>query len=72
MRLIDADELIMCLEHGVWNSAVEVVKEQPTAYDVENVVEQLKKLPRDSTWNPYSDNINREKAVEVVRAGGKE
>lgn len=65
MRLIDADELIMCLEHGVWNSAVEVVKEQPTAYDVEKVMEQVNEL-----WKrPVFDKAELER---VIRAGGKE
>lgn len=30
MRLIDADELIKCLDNCVWNDVTEVVREQPT------------------------------------------
>ena len=50
MRLIDADELINILEWNKGrekdamvsiNSLIELVKARPTAYNVDNVVEQL-------------------------------
>ena len=43
---------------------------QPTAYDVEAVVGQLEELPRCSTWNHNSDNIDRIRAIEIVKGGG--
>lgn len=46
MRLIDADDLIKQLEEGVWNSAVEEVKNQPTAYDADAVVRELEELAK--------------------------
>ena len=53
MRLIDADELINILE---WNkeqekdalvsinSLIKLIKERPTAYDVNKVIEELKEM----------------------------
>lgn len=46
-RLIDTDDLIKMLEEGVWNDVVEVVNEQPTAYDVDKVAEQLERRERE-------------------------
>lgn len=43
---------------------------QPTAYDVDKVLEQLEELPICSTWNHNSDNISRKSAIEIVRSGG--
>lgn len=47
-----------------------MIKWQPTAYDVDKVVEQVNALPKCSTWNHNSDNVSRVKAVEIVKAGG--
>lgn len=49
-----------------------MLREQPTAFDVEEVIEQLKALPRASTWNHNSDNINLDKAIEIVKRGGRD
>ena len=51
---------------------IEMIVEQPTVFDVEEVIEQLKALPRGSTWNHNSDNINRDKAIEIVKRGGRD
>lgn len=51
---------------------VRLIDEQPTAYDVEKVVEELEKLPRDSSWNHNSNNINRSNAIDIVKRGGVE
>lgn len=51
---------------------MKAVEEQPTAFDVEEVIEQLKALPRGSTWNHNSDNINLDKAIEIVKRGGRD
>ena len=81
MRLIDADALIEFIDAGhlrhpgeLTFSEVDVnmLREQPTAFDVEEVIEQLKALPRGSTWNHNSDNINRYKAIEIVKRGGRD
>lgn len=47
MRLIDADKLIKILDMGsgtaIEDALLGIVKSQPTAYDVDKVVEQLEK-----------------------------
>lgn len=84
MRLIDADALIEAMkktesEHEnamtcpSWWSAFNVISEQPTAYDIDNVVEELK---TDSSVKLYgsgnSDNylIPVKRAIEIVEQGG--
>lgn len=80
--MIDADKILGRLL--AWNTSDDVDKtlrrftlgriiEQPTAYDIGKVVEQLK---TDSSVKLYgSGNINNylislEKAIEIVKAGG--
>ena len=81
VRLIDANELIKCLDYCAWNDAVEVVEQQPTAYDVEKVVEQLEdKLTCEdfgtcgycqNRWCPR-ELLDADDAIEIVRKGGIE
>lgn len=80
MRLIDADDLIKQLEEGVWNSAVEEVKNQPTAYDVEAVVRELEK-EYEATIDLYHRTADAyffgkayglDIAIEIVRGGRNE
>ena len=95
MRLIDADKLIEHFEKVKKESASlvdmahilgfqRVIDAQPTAYDPDKVVEQLKKCAKgncvrnsDSGRCPYIGNseIDCEKcamlrAIEIVKAGG--
>lgn len=73
MRLIDADALIEKLQRNsafgmVRNAAdknvYEIIAEQPTAYDVEKVVEQLKDTV-------YDDGLLQEHLVrDIIKAGG--
>lgn len=76
MRLIDADNLDF--EGQKYNksqmkSILDFIDKQPTAYDVDKVVEQLK---TDSLVKLYgsgnSDNylIPVKRAIEIVKAGG--
>lgn len=77
MRLIDADAFEEFTRKNCTDSLVdlwcELVRRQPTAYDVDKVVEQLK---TDFSVKLYgSDNSNNyliplEKAIEIVKAGG--
>ncbi len=82
MRLIDADEFKrqiagMTIVNGYSaqkaNKICELIDEQPTAYDVDAVMEQLK---TDSSVRLYgSGNSNNyliplEKAIKIVKAGG--
>ena len=88
MRLIDAGRLLadlkeenvlpICIQN-LTNKNKQIIRfenmiyEQPTAYDVDNVVRQLK---TDSSVKLYgSGNSNNyliplEKAIEIVKAGG--
>lgn len=80
MRLIDADKL----ENVDFSDCIDsmeimnVIDEQPTAYDVDKVVEQLEsELAR---WQDSGDAYNDEKekgvatgfrkAIEIVKGGG--
>lgn len=77
MRLIYADVFEKFIRKNCTDSLVdlwcELVRRQPTAYDVDKVVEQLK---TDSSVKLYgSGNSNNyliplEKAIEIVKAGG--
>lgn len=84
MRLIDADALIEAMkkteseyENAMtcpsWWSAFNVISEQPTAYPVDKVVEELE---TDSSVKLYgsgnSDNylIPVKRAIEIVKQGG--
>ena len=84
MRLIDADVLIESMkktesEHEnamtcpSWWSAFNVISEQPTAYDIDKVVDELE---TDSSVKLYgsgnSDNylIPVKSAIEIVKQGG--
>lgn len=77
MRLIDADAFEEFIRKNCADSLVdlwcELVRRQPTTYDVDKVVEQLKtdssvKLYGSSNSNNYL--IPLERAIEIVKAGG--
>ena len=88
-RLIDADvfveSLILCdgLGRKSLESVLSVLKEQPTAYDVEKVVAELHEFSLNT--EPYCNEMMREgicteftdcdycklqRAIEIVRKGG--
>ena len=84
MRLIDADALIEAMkkteseyENAMtcpsWWSAFNVISEQPTAYDIDKVVEELEadysvKLYGSGNSDNYLIPIKR--AIEIVKHGG--
>ena len=90
MRLIDADKLIEELTikavskdaHiiSIANAVVNLVNNQPTAYDIDKVVEELEENSSRYTkkYNtPYGNNgyrdvkaISIHKAIEIVKQGG--
>ena len=91
MRLIDADALIKAMkkteseyENAMtcpsWWSAFNVISEQPTAYDIDKVVEELKENASRYTKKyvtPYGNNgykdtkaISVNRAIEIVKQGG--
>ena len=83
MRLIDADKLIHALANdfiGGKKALGQVIDEQPTAFDVDKVVEQLEKEMKKAKEEvekgrgilikePYTPYI---KAIEIVKGGGVE
>ena len=83
MRLIDADKLIEKIDGYTRTNNVElniackyiieVVKEQPTAFDVDKVVEQLdekSQLARPVGWvYPYEIILTKD-VMKIVKAGG--
>lgn len=90
MRLIDADKLILRLNDyalqeapfkgesaDVYNAikqCIEAVEEQPAAYDIDGVVEQLKRcygIVR-STSVDYAEGLKDayERAIGIVEGGG--
>ena len=98
MRLIDADKLILYLNDYALQTApfrgeraeaynaikqcIEAVEEQPTAYDIDKVVEELEKLA-DENYKAYCIAFNSDdraeydaytNAIEIVKhkGGGKE
>ena len=88
MRLIDADELIKYIK--IWEIGtsissdqkefIDCINKQPTAFDVDKVVEQLEKLANEANdkileagglqlyYDGYEDALRT--AVEVVKEGG--
>ena len=89
MRLVDADSLIDRLnerksrEHGIRNIAdilrvKSFIEEQPTAYDIDKVVEKLEQLA-DESYEAFCIAFNSDdraeydaytNAIEIVKQGG--
>ena len=82
MRLIDADKLIETLNRLEipFNADINnIIISQPTAFDVEKVVEQLEKshfhtdatFDDDGCCNDDSEEVvNLNEAIEIVKRGG--
>lgn len=82
-RLIDADDLIEYIK--IWeigNSIssdqkefIDCVNRQPTAFDVDKVVQQLEKrstLAKPVGWTKSYEIVISNDAVEIVKGGGVE
>ncbi len=100
MRVIDADKLILYLNDyalqeapfrresaDVYNAienCIKAVEEQPTVYDIDQLVKQLEELKSRVPVNRVLDNITRDcpkelgqiiaydRAIKIVKRGGKE
>lgn len=82
MRLIDADTLIKDLSYLYTKNHIPIdmkakevlttVMQQPTAYDVDEVMEQLEELRKEceDPLQDYDPNYFIGKAIEIVKAGG--
>lgn len=84
MRLIDADTLIKDLSYLYTKNRIPVdmrakktlstIMEQPTVFDVDNVVERLKETSYERFGNDGMGGelvVNLDDAIEIVKAGGK-
>lgn len=75
MRLIDADKLKHVI-HCAYSDDLEILEkidEQPTAYDVDEVVQQLEMLIEDKCSESGDDWYTAEclnEAVEISKSGG--
>lgn len=75
-RLIDADKIIDFLGNSDMDFAIgAVIDEQPTAFDVDEVVQQLEMLIEDKCSESGDDWYTAQclnEAVEIVKGGGVE
>lgn len=81
-RLVDVDDIIKKIQVEIKKSEysalllqvvnlfVEMLEAQPTAYDIEKVVEQLEELPLHYCEAYWGESIDLERAIDVVRKGG--
>lgn len=73
-RLIDADKIIDSLGNSDMDFAIgAVIDEQPTAFDVDEVVQQLEILIEDKCSESGDDWYTAEclnEAIEIVKSGG--
>ena len=85
MRLIDADKIIDSLGYSDMDFAIgAVIDEQPTVFDVDKVVEQLKELKMryfltiantgDKKLDIAYENVGNvlDRVIEIVKGGGVE
>jgi hypothetical protein len=75
MRIIDADALLEKFNFIYPHIEVKrIIDEQPTVYDVNNVIEQIKKSPSDRDGLRIFDGdepmIHKSIAMEIIRRGG--
>lgn len=85
MRLIDADDLIGVIQYNtnykpnksaiMADELIRYINSQPTAYDVDKVVKQLRECER-YVYDAVSDEdyyvISTEKAIEIVKGAVKD
>lgn len=79
MRLIDADVLKLelqryqiesLIEHSEEKNVFDVINEQPTAFDRENVVAELEQLPIHFSEGHWGEYIDKNNVIEIVKRGG--
>lgn len=74
-RLIDADAFersVMCSDAEDMQDVIYALRDYPTAYDPDKVVEQLEELRKEceDPLQDYDPNYFIEKAIEIVKGGG--
>ena len=75
MRLIDADKLNFSEQHYNKSQMKAIIDNQPTAYDVNKVINQMEKDKFIDCETILSDvhqgyNAGLSRAIEIVKAGG--
>ena len=78
MRLIDEEVLMKDIQNTITEKSstidwMNMIYRQPTAYDVDKVVEQLESLSNaeaDYYYAKSNDVIDREDAIDIVKKGG--
>ena len=78
MRLINEEKLMEDIQKTITEQSgtidwMNLIHRQPVAYDVDKVVEQLESLRNaeaDYYYAESNDVIDREDAIEIVKAGG--
>jgi len=76
MRLIDTDKLLENIKSGdplIFEKSIEnqikfAINQQPTAYDVDRVVEQAEDIMKDESVRFVDQAVHR--FVNIVKAGG--
>lgn len=74
-RLMDADAFersVMCSDAEDMQDVIYALRDYPTAYDPDKVVEQLEELRKEceDPLQDYDPNYFIEKAIEIVEGGG--
>ena len=74
-RLIDADAFersVMCSDAEDMQDVIYALRDYPTAYDPDKVVEQLEELRKEceDPLQDYDPNYFIEKAIEIAKGGG--
>lgn len=82
MRMIDADSLSANMDKGIQGTEREYLKfyqmavnDEPTAYDVDKVIEQIGAAVGTDGLVFYVDGrpvIYKEQAIEIIRQGGQQ
>lgn len=75
MRLIDADELearVVNFQGRGKKTFLEMMSSQPTAYDIDKVVEQLEEKLKEPRYQHDSEDyfVGIIEAIEIVKKGG--
>lgn len=78
MRLIDEEKLMEDIQKTITEQSgtidwMNLIYRQPTAYDVDKVVDQLESLSNaeaDYYYARSNDVIDREDAIDIVKKGG--
>ena len=82
MRLIDANKLVDYFYYGIDDKPIidgisdrkiiNIIKNQPTVYDVDKVVEEFDKKYNNSLWIKGNEefSITRNELIKIVKQGG--